>query len=414
VTTKNRIEEAVEWYRQNRPIYEALALSVQFTTEEVLKQKKVNYHSVTYRAKDIERYKEKALKKEYANPKEEIMDMAGVRVITYLDSDAKKAAEIITQIFEFLPGQTIDKAQELGTDKVGYRSIHLVGKFGKDRLALPENKKFENLCFEIQIRTILQHAWAEFEHDRNYKFKGVLPDNIKRRFSIVAGSLELVDWTFESIAHDIDTYKCEVRKEISAGDLSTAINSASLKVYLTRRLDLLIKSGMRPVLSSDEKIISALSTYGIKTIEELDKAIPSDFVDVALKAVYMESYSSFLIDLMIILDAKTYFAKFWNQGWEYLSEAEINVFKHYGVPIADYMKEYGILVIPESEYFAEEPPYDEEPPDEEPPDDEEPPYDEEPPPDDEEQPPDEEPPYDEEPPEEEQPPDDEEPPPDEG
>lgn len=238
-----------------------------------------------------------------------------------------------------------------------------------------------NLCFEIQIRTILQHAWAEFEHDRNYKFKGVLPDNIKRRFSIVAGSLELVDWTFELIAHDIDTYKCEVRKEISEGDLSTAINSASLKVYLARKLDPLIKSGMKPILSSDEKIISTLSVYGVKTIEELDKAIPSDFVDVALKAGYTESYSSFLIDLMIILDAKTYFAKFWNQGWDYLNEAEINVFEHYGVPIADYMKEYGIQVMPDSAYFDEEPPYEEPPYEEEPPDDEEPPCDEEPPPD---------------------------------
>jgi len=93
------------------------------------------------------------------------MDMAGIRVITYLDSDARKAAEIIKQLFEIVPGQSVDKAQELGTDRGGYRSIYVVGRLGQDRLALPENKKFENFCFEIQIRTILQHAWAEFEHD---------------------------------------------------------------------------------------------------------------------------------------------------------------------------------------------------------------------------------------------------------
>jgi hypothetical protein len=40
MTVKNKIEEAVEWYRQNRPLYEALAMSVQFIIQEVLKQKK--------------------------------------------------------------------------------------------------------------------------------------------------------------------------------------------------------------------------------------------------------------------------------------------------------------------------------------------------------------------------------------
>ena len=49
---------------------------------------------------------------------------------------------------------------------------------------LPEMKLFSGIPFEIQVRTILQHAWAEFAHDRNYKFRGVLPDVIARRYGV--------------------------------------------------------------------------------------------------------------------------------------------------------------------------------------------------------------------------------------
>ena len=392
---KNKLDEAVDWYRINRPIYESLALSVQFIVQEVLEQKKVNYHSVTHRAKEIEKFREKGIKGHYANPQEEIMDMAGVRVITYLDSDAVKASEIIKQLFDIIPGHSIDKAQELGTDRVGYRSIHMVGYLRKARIALAENKKFENLCFEIQIRTILQHAWAEFEHDRNYKFKGVLPDAIKRRFSIVAGSLELVDWTFEAIARDIDNYKIEVKKEIAEGDLSTKITSASLKLYLAKKLEPLIKNGLKPLLTSDEKIINALSLYEINTIEQLDNAIPKDFIEVASKIGYIEPYSSFLIDLMMILNTDLYFEKIWKGSWNYIGKESIKLLENYKVPMAKIMQQYGIGL----DNF--ELPYDQEPPYEDESQDEEPPHEEEEPPDNCE-PPDEEPPFDDEPPEESQ------------
>ncbi len=63
----------------------------------------------------------------------------------------------------------------------------MVAEIKDDRIILPEYQKFKDKKFEIQIRTILQHAWAEIEHDRDYKFTGELPINIKRRFRILAG-----------------------------------------------------------------------------------------------------------------------------------------------------------------------------------------------------------------------------------
>lgn len=39
--------------------------------------------------------------------------------------------------------------------------------------------RYEGLYCEVQIRSLLQHAWAEIEHDRNYKFSGILPKELR-------------------------------------------------------------------------------------------------------------------------------------------------------------------------------------------------------------------------------------------
>jgi ppGpp synthetase/RelA/SpoT-type nucleotidyltranferase len=367
LSTKNKIEEAVEWYDANYSLCRRLAARVKNITEEILKQNKINYHSITFRAKSVERYREKASKEKYKDPRSEITDMAGIRVITYLDSEAKEVERIIRSTFDIIPELSKDKTQELGTDRVGYRSIHCVGNLGKERLALPENQKFSGLVFEVQIRTLLQHAWAEFEHDRNYKFKGVLPDDIKRRFALLAGNLEFIDQAFESISVSIDDYTREVEKKTAEGDLSTEITSASLKVYLDKKLGKLVPRSSEQFIHTNT--IEELSIMGIKTLEELDKAIPKDFVERNVQFCSFETYGAFLINVMIIRDAKTYFEKAWRGGWNVLSPQEFDLLKHYGVPIGDYVREFGFGVIDTREFaqdIPEEPEWVEPEPDEEP------------------------------------------------
>src|SRR6266571_8912376 len=103
--------------------------------------------------------------------------------------------------------------------------------------------------FEIQVRTILQYAWAEFEHDRNYKFAGVPPREIKRRISILSGNLELIDREFDNIAHEIESYAATVEKRIESGDIVVPIDSTSLMIYLKRRFASHIKRGLEPTFN---------------------------------------------------------------------------------------------------------------------------------------------------------------------
>ncbi len=119
------------------------------------------------------------------------MDLAGIRMITYFESDVYRVCEVVKQLFEILPDHPEDKREKLGVDKVGYRSVHFVAEFPEKRTCLLEYKNYKGCRFELQIRSLLQHAWAEIEHDRNYKFNGVMPKHLQRRFSLVAAVLEL-------------------------------------------------------------------------------------------------------------------------------------------------------------------------------------------------------------------------------
>lgn len=346
MATNSKAKAAVEWYSKNRFIYQALANRVASIIEEILKSKDINYHSISKRAKSLDSYKEKASKEKFKEPRSEIMDMAGIRVIVYINSDAKRVFEIVKNTFEINPKHSIDKGEELGVDKMGYRSIHCVGSLGKERLKLPENMIFKDTCFEIQIRTILQHAWAEFEHDRNYKFSGVLPKNMRRRLSIISGNLELIDKEFDSLSKAIDDYTVDVMKRTELGDLAVPINSTSLAAYLSNRFGPLIKDDiiMPNFVDEDEKVIEELLIMGIDSLENLDAILPKDFGEV-VRQVYSTfertSFLGLLRYILMIYDADTYFQKAWKNRWNILDIHSMELMQEYGVDCERLAKTYG-------------------------------------------------------------------------
>ncbi|WP_188047733.1 GTP pyrophosphokinase [Vibrio vulnificus] len=181
----------VDWYIKSQPIFKRLANKVESFLIEYFDMHSVGYHIVTSRVKTIESVRDKGKSTKYSDPISQIQDFAGIRIITYVEDEITIIRKIIEDNFDIDEENSSNKSEALGVDKVGYQSVHYVAKLKEDRLKLPEYKQYEGKCFEIQIRTILQHAWAEIEHDRNYKFSGKLPDELSRRFKILAGVLEL-------------------------------------------------------------------------------------------------------------------------------------------------------------------------------------------------------------------------------
>ncbi len=165
----------------------------------------INYLSVTGRTKTVASFAEKARRTRdgrplYTDPLREITDTIGIRVITYVHSDVSAVAELLGD--QVVVKDDRDMGRETAQEgRFGYASRHLLIGLDAAREGHPSYELMRGHTAQIQIRTVLQHAWAEFEHDIRYK--GTMPDeharDFDRRFTLAAGLLELADREFSTI-----------------------------------------------------------------------------------------------------------------------------------------------------------------------------------------------------------------------
>lgn len=178
-------------------------------------------HSVEARAKAIDRFGDKAAKPSpddpsmprYPEPLKDITDLAGARVITFFPRDLERVCGSIEE--EFIVVDRLDKGEELvAEERFGYQSIHYIVKLKASRSGLPEYQRFSDLVAEIQVRTILQHAWAEMEHDIQYKSAATIPAETRRRFMSLAGMLEIADREFQAIQDEDSQLREDFRRSL--------------------------------------------------------------------------------------------------------------------------------------------------------------------------------------------------------
>lgn len=186
------IGRAIQAYADEHPRLLAAGDDALELVTSVLDEAGINYLSVTGRVKAVASFAEKAGrmadgKPLYAEPLREITDQVGVRVITYAQSDVDAVAELLADQVVVVDDR--DMGRETASEgRFGYASRHLL-------------LELDGRPVQVQIRTVLQHAWAEFEHDIRYK--GQMPAeharDFDRRFTLAAGLLELADREFSAI-----------------------------------------------------------------------------------------------------------------------------------------------------------------------------------------------------------------------
>ncbi len=190
------IRTAVDAYAERHPALVETARNYVERVTSILDEAGINYLSVIGRAKSVESFAAKAARTDagvpvYPDPLREITDQVGVRVITYVRSDVAAVADVLRSQLTVLDDR--DLGQETASQgRFGYASRHL---------QVTDPQDAESVLAQIQVRTVLQHAWAEFEHDIRYK--GTVPEehaqDFDRRFTLAAGLLELADQEFTTI-----------------------------------------------------------------------------------------------------------------------------------------------------------------------------------------------------------------------
>ena len=168
------ITDFLKQYNKEFEYYQKLSQIVAIKIEDQLVKRGIRAE-ITYRAKRPDKLKDKLMKrnieKRYQTFDEiynDIVDLAGVRVSLYFPSERVVIDEIIYELFHVEQKKVfpVESARPKYTKRFsGYWATHYRIKLDKNII---ESKEYAPVV-EIQVASVLMHAWSEVEHDLVYK-----------------------------------------------------------------------------------------------------------------------------------------------------------------------------------------------------------------------------------------------------
>ncbi|GEM_PF-3681707 len=170
--------------------------------QEIVNGTNIDIHTVTARAKTVDSLRKKLRDKGYTTPENDVTDLIGARVIAIFSRDVDKIADVLKTEFHVDENRSIDKRISLEISQFGYRSVHLIVKLKEPRASVLEYKHLKDKWFEIQVRGILEHSWAEIEHEVVYKSGIRYSSEFRRRFAAIAGAIEILDREYTALSKE--------------------------------------------------------------------------------------------------------------------------------------------------------------------------------------------------------------------
>lgn len=236
------VARQVAAYDEIRPVYEVFAKVLSEILSYAVKDLGVTA-IVQARAKDKASFAEKSIRKRntYPDAVNQLTDLCGGRIIVDCKDDIEPVRNFICEHFEI--SEEEDAFDRLRTTEFGYRSVHFIislkrGEFEslleslcKRQGSLEEQASFRTIVerlferhapahqgeysafrgakfkAEIQVRTLLQHAWAAIGHDRIYKSEFTVPKRWQRDAIRIAAYLEEADEAFSRTVKGVEGYR---------------------------------------------------------------------------------------------------------------------------------------------------------------------------------------------------------------
>jgi ppGpp synthetase/RelA/SpoT-type nucleotidyltranferase len=265
-------EEFLEQWNKNSPMYDAWG---DFVTSKICNHLKNSGKNLSSYLKQSPKHRVKApvslldkafyrANKSYDNPYEEIEDKVGCRFVVLLVEQIKEISDIIIaeESWDYKECRHFHSEREKEPLLFTYQSVHYVVR-SKTEFIHNEVTIHPNTPCEIQIRTLLQHAYAELTHDAVYKAKTLVRPEIHRT---VAKSMALIETT--------DDFFSDVNNRLNS--------STSNDLNFQQRLDELYKNyiGFDSIAAQKSSIVildefSELITEDL--MEKLEKFISKEF-----------------------------------------------------------------------------------------------------------------------------------------
>jgi len=292
-------------YESTKQLNGEFCKKVEMLLIDILKDSGINYHSIDSRLKEESSL---ATKVENADGKynslSDITDISGLRIVTYFSEDVDKVASIIQGEFSVDEENSVDKRLKLDPDRFGYLSLHYVVTLSEERTKFAEYKRFKELKVEIQIRSILQHAWAEIEHDLGYKNKNAVPNVVRRDFSRLASILELADEEFIRIRQNLENYNEDIQLKMGTTNENILIDKITMQVILEKPDNLIQIVDKEIGLIVGTNIVKEISEEGLNVHIERLKFLGFNTLDEMLNS--LEQHKNEIIN----------FTKVWLSGNE--------------------------------------------------------------------------------------------------
>ena len=282
-TSKTSVEAVLAEFELCHPTLSAFCVRTKALIEVSLEDAGIRYQSVQARVKTKKKLRKKYLDpaKDY-NKLDDITDLAGLRIITYYDDEVDRVAELIEKEFKIDEKESVDK-RDTDPDRFGYRAVNFICGHLDRRTSDVEYKHFSGIRCEIQITSILGHAWAEIEHEW-YDLKEAYPKSIKRRFSRIAALFEIAGEEFVDIRKRRLDYEKSVSLQVEAKLPNIPLDAVSLRSFIDQEplvgeINRAIASALgvslvKPLSDSVmESRSKSANIIGIATLEELREAL---------------------------------------------------------------------------------------------------------------------------------------------
>ncbi len=215
----------------------------------------------------------------------DITDIVGIRIVTFFSDEVDKVAVLIDKLFEVDWSQSVDKRKMHALDSFGYNSLHYICRIPKSLYSDPELPMVNELRFEVQMRTALQHVWSNLNHDTGYKSGVDVPKEYIRNLNCLAGMLELADEQFSRIRTEITDYRRKVQALVADGefdkvplDMDSFTSYLKLKPFEKLNKKIAAINQAEIYESSATKYLPAFIALGFQTLGDLQRLI-ADYSD---------------------------------------------------------------------------------------------------------------------------------------
>lgn len=227
-------EMILDEYRKRMPLYEKINVFVINKLRTCLDENRILVAGLESRIKTENSLVGKLELKGYKyNSIDDITDIVGFRIITFYSNEVDIISALVEQMFDIDWENSVDKRKMLEIDRFGYMSLHYICRIPETMYKDPTLPELNQISFELQMRSSLQHVWANMYHDMGYKSDVEVPLEYQRDMNRLAGMLELADEQFGRIRKEITDYRRKVQALVASGNFDeVTLDGDTFRSYL--------------------------------------------------------------------------------------------------------------------------------------------------------------------------------------